>query len=188
MQIQHYLLVLASIALTAVVLQPIMASEASENIVQIGFHDISQLMMHKYVLTIDGKTYEIFYRFLNMENGQEDIDAAISSISIDATNYALVITVDNILQTDFLSLRIPQEVISAENEKFTIIVDGKEIGYELSYTKDDVIFGIMLPKGANQIQVIGTAVMPEFGVLALLIFSGAVAFTVFFSKNRYTKL
>lgn len=183
-QIRYFLLVL--VALSGFQLVP---SEASEGTIQqTGFHDISQLMMHKYSLTIDGKTYEIFYRFLNMENGREDKDATVSAINVDATNHALVITVDNVLQTDFLSLRIPQEVISAENEKFTILVDGKEIGYELSYTKDDVIFGIMLQKGASQIQIVGTAVMPEFGVLALLTLSCAVAFTVFFSKNRYTKL
>ena len=184
-QIRYFLLALVA----SIVFQPLIPSEAFESTIQqTGFHDISQLMMHKYLLDIDGKTYEIFYRFLNMENGREDKDATVSSINIDATNSTLVITVDNILQTDFLSLRIPQEVISAENEKFTIMVDGKEIGYELSFTKDDVIFGIMLPKGSNQIQIIGTAVMPEFGVLALLILSCAVVFTIFFSKNRYTKL
>ncbi len=187
-QIRYFLLAsVASIIVTG--FQPLSASEISESTIQqTGFHDISQLMMHKYSLDIDGKTYEIFYRFLNMENGREDRDATISSINTDATNSTLVITVDNILQTDFLSLRIPQEVISAENEKFTIMVDGKEIGYELSFTKDDVIFGIMLPKGSHQIQIIGTTVMPEFGVLTLLILSCAVTFMVFFSKNRYTKL
>lgn len=190
MLIRYSILVLAaSIVITGFVFMPIAASEAFESTIQqTVFHDISQLMMHKYLLDVDGKTYEIFYRFLNMENGREDKDATVSSIKIDATNSTLVIKVENILQTDFLSLRIPQEIISAENEKFTIIVDGKEVGYELSYTKDDVIFGIMLPKGSSQIQIIGTAVMPEFGVLTLLILSCSVAFIVFFSRNRYTKL
>lgn len=188
MQIRYFLLALvASIVLTG--FQPSSTSEAFESkIRQTGFHDISQLMMHKYILNFNDKIYEIFYRFVNMENNKEDRDASVLSINVDVTNSTLVVKVENILQTDFLTLRIPQEVISAENEKFTVIVDGKEIGYELSFTKDDVIFGIMLPKGSSQIQIIGTAVMPEFGVLALLILDCAVAFTVFFSRNRYTKL
>ena len=183
------LVLVASIVTAWIAFMPLATSEAFESTIQqTGFHDISQLMMHKYLLDFNGKTYEIFYRFLNMENGREDKDATVSSINIDATNSTLVIKVENIMQTDFLSLRIPQEIISAENEKFTIIVDGKEIGYELSYTKNDVIFGIMLQEGASKIQIIGTAVMPEFGVLTLLILSCSVAFIVFFSRNRYTKL
>src|SRR5574341_490626 len=114
-QIRYFILALVALSGFHLV-----TSEAFESTTQqTGFEDISQLMMHKYLLDVDGKTYEVFYRFLNMENSREDKDATISSINIDATNSALVITVDNVLQIDFLSLRIPQEVISAENEEHT---------------------------------------------------------------------
>jgi hypothetical protein len=104
------------------------------------------------------------------EDSSEDYDAKIISMSINPERSSLMIKLDNILHSDVMSVRFPQEVLSADKEKFTLLVNGQEKGYEFSvYDKyTNLIF--IVPKQTTEVEIIGTKVIPEFtgGILVLI--------------------
>ena len=137
------------------------------------YADIAELMMKKYQINVDNTDFTIFYRFSTMGQGEgsdEDIIATIKSIELDKERKSLIISVDNLNQTDILSIQFPKKLVSAEGTKLTLLVDGKEKGYESNVQdiKRTMIF--VLPAKTEKIEIVGTNVIPEFssGLTVLL--------------------
>ena len=137
------------------------------------YADIAELMMKKYQINVDNADFTIFYRFSTMGQGEgsdEDIIATIKSIELDKERKSLIISVDNLNQTDILSIQFPKKLVSAEGTKLTLLVDGKEKGYESNVQdiKRTMIF--VLPAKTEKIEIVGTNVIPEFssGLTVLL--------------------
>jgi hypothetical protein len=147
---------------------------SDSSIQKIQHPDIAQLMMKKFQLQVEDKNFEILYRLSVLESvaedSSEDYDAKIISMSINPERSSLMIKLDNILHSDVMSVRFPQEVLSADKEKFTLLVNGQEKGYEFSvYGKyTNLIF--IVPKQTTEVEIIGTKVIPEFtgGILVLI--------------------
>ena len=55
-----------------------------------------------------------------------------------------------------------------------VIVDGEEVAFEESKTSTDRTLIIAFPAGTDEIEIIGTFVVPEFGTIAVMIFAIAV--------------
>lgn len=145
--------------------------------------DIAELMMQKYQLNADQRDFTIFYRISTLESvvesSMEDFDAKVVAMEIDQERTSLVITLDNIKQTDLMSVRFPQELISTEKGKFTLLVDGKERGYEWSAQEESRNLIFIIPKQTTEVEIIGNRVIPEFtsGLLVLIIVSSALLIT-----------
>jgi len=71
-------------------------------------------------------------------------------------------------KTDFW-VRIPEDVLYAEGEKFKVIVDGVDTGYDLMKFPNDYVVGFVISEDTEYIEIIGTRVIPEFGVITILI-------------------
>lgn len=149
-------------------------SDATGNVIQkIQYPDIAQLMMKKYLLQVEEKNFEIFYRLSTIgavaEGGTEDYDAKVISMKINSERSSLIIKLDNILNSDIMSVRFPQEVLSADKEKFTLLIDGQDKGYEFSVSGKYSNLIFIVPKQATEVEIIGTKVIPEFtgGLLIL---------------------
>jgi hypothetical protein len=133
--------------------------------VQVQHTDIAELMMQKYPINVENTDFTIFYRFSTTGEGEssnEDMQAQIKSIEINKERKSLVFSVNNINQDDLMSVRFSEELVSAEGKRLVLLVNGKERGYE-SNTQDDkrtMIF--VLPMGSQQVEIIGTKVIPEF--------------------------
>jgi hypothetical protein len=145
-------------------------------------YDIAELMMKKYQLQIDQREFIVFYRIITLgedtgsESSSEDHNVNVTSIYVDQKKTALVITVDNVEQSDVMSVRFPQELISAEKGKFTILADGKERGYEMSTQEESRSLIFVIPEHTSTIEIVGTKVIPEFpsAVVALIIVSSVL--------------
>jgi hypothetical protein len=141
-------------------------------------YSIAEIMMQKYTLEAEKQSFTVFYRFSVLEGvgegGTEDLDAKLTSIVVDKERTSLVLSVENIRQDDLMSLRFPYELLSAEGEKFTILADGRQRGYELSVHGQSTNLIFILPENTRQVEVIGTKVIPEFGSV-MLAFSAAAA-------------
>ncbi|MBI5146222.1 MAG: hypothetical protein HZA84_03270 [Thaumarchaeota archaeon] len=151
--------------------------------------DIAQLMMKKYQLQVEEKNFEILYRLSTIEtvaeSGTEDYDAKVVSMSINSERSSLIIQLDNILNSDVMSVRFPQEVLSADKEKFTLLVNGQEKGYEFSvYGKyTNLIF--IVPKQTTEVEIVGTKVIPEFtGGLLVLTAATSLLFVMYCFGNK----
>ena len=150
--------------------------------------DIAEIMMKKYQIHVANTDFTIFYRFSTAGEGEssdEDRNAQITSIDVNQDRKSLVISLGKINQDDIMSIRFSQDLVSSEGKRLTLLIDGKEKGYESSSqdNKNTMIF--VLPKDAGQIEIIGTKVIPEFssGILALIVVSSGVILTQKLGKN-----
>ena len=95
-----------------------------------------------------------------------DVDANSLIVAIDAT--------DN----GSLTLTIPRSVMDAtingEDDQFFVLVDGEEVDFEETKTSKDRTLTIQFPVGAEEIEIIGTFVIPEFGTIAVMILAVAI--------------
>ncbi|MHA7647837.1 PEFG-CTERM sorting domain-containing protein [Nitrosopumilus sp. S4] len=95
-----------------------------------------------------------------------DVDANSLIISIDATSDGI------------LTLTIPRSVMDAtingEDDDFFVLIDGEEVNFDETTTSKDRTLTIAFPVGAEEIEIIGTFVVPEFGTIAAMILAVAI--------------
>ena len=96
-----------------------------------------------------------------------DVDATSLIISIDATN------------DGSLTLTIPRSVLDAtqdngKDDVFFVLIDGEEADFDETTTSTDRTLTIAFPAGAEEIEIIGTFVVPEFGTIAAMILAVAI--------------
>lgn len=141
-------------------------------------YDIAELMMRKYVVSVGEGDYTVFYRLSTTESHAEgtaeDLDARITSMTINKERTSLVIGLEGVVQTDIMSVRFPNEILSAEGGKFTLLVNGEQRGYESSEQEGKTNMIFLIPPQSDEIEIIGTRVIPEFP-------SGMVLFTIVMS-------
>jgi predicted secreted protein with PEFG-CTERM motif len=93
----------------------------------------------------------------------------LSSMNINEENKSIDIVMETIPEKTDFWVRMPDDVISAENEKFIVLVDGVDTGYDLMKFPSDHVIGFFIDEDTKNIQIIGTQVIPEFGNIAMLI-------------------
>ena len=97
-----------------------------------------------------------------------DVDANSLIISIDATSDGT------------LKLTIPRSVLDAVlpdgtgDDDFFVLIDGEEVDFDETTTSTERILTIAFPAGAEEIEIIGTFVVPEFGTIAAMILAVAI--------------
>ena len=95
-----------------------------------------------------------------------DVDANSLIVSIDATD------------DGSLTLTIPRSVLDAtmngEDDDFFVLIDGEEVDFEETTSSTDRTLTITFPAGAEEIEIIGTFVVPEFGTIAAMILAVAI--------------
>ena len=106
-----------------------------------------------------------------------DLDAVSLLISIETTDEGSI------------TLTIPRSVLDASinggDDEFFVLVDGEEVDFEEIRTSVDRILTIDFLTGTEQIEIIGTFVVPEFGTIAAMILAVAIISIVAISaKSR----
>jgi len=95
-----------------------------------------------------------------------DVDANSLIISIDATS------------DGSLTLTIPRSVLEATinggDDDFFVLIDGEEVDFDETTTSTHRTLTIAFPAGAQEIEIIGTFVVPEFGTIAAMILAVAI--------------
>jgi len=101
----------------------------------------------------------------------------VTEMEIDMDSTSLIIEVDAI-DDGSITVTLPRDVIDAtingEDDDLFVIVDGEEVDFEESKTSADRTLTIEFPAGAEEIEIIGSFVVPEFGTIAVMIFAIAV--------------
>ena len=88
-----------------------------------------------------------------------------------------------------ITLTIPRSVLDASindgDDEFFVLVDGEEVDFEEITTDTDRRLTIGFSAGTEQIEIIGTFVIPEFGTIAAMILAVAIISIVAISaKSR----
>ena len=116
------------------------------------------------------------------------IGGTVTEMEIDVDSTSLVIEVVTI-DGGSITVTLPRDVIDAtingEDDDLFVIVDGEEVDFEESKTSTDRTLTIVFPEYAEEIEIIGTFVVPEFGTIAVMIFAIAIiSIIVVSSRSR----
>ncbi|WP_299290076.1 PEFG-CTERM sorting domain-containing protein [Nitrosopumilus sp.] len=109
----------------------------------------------KYEIT-GGKLLEVF----------PDVDAKSLIVSIDAINSGYVTLTIHRLTLD--------ATINGQDHDFFVLIDGEEADFDEIKSSTDRVLTIAFPAGAEEIEIIGTFVVPEFGTIAAMILAVAI--------------
>jgi len=119
-------------------------------------------------ITVQESTDLVAYEITNgkLINVIPDTDAKSLLIDIEA------------LDDGSITLTIPRSVLDAtindKDDEFFVLVDGEEVDFEEITTSTDRTLTIGFFAGSEQIEIIGTFVIPEFGTIAAMILAVAI--------------
>ncbi|AJM91961.1 MULTISPECIES: PEFG-CTERM sorting domain-containing protein [Nitrosopumilus] len=119
-------------------------------------------------VTVEGSTDLIGYTITGAKllGIMPDFEAKSLIVSIDATNDGSI------------TMTIPRSVLDATmngaDEEFFVLVDGEEVDFDEIKTSTDRTLTISFPAGSEEIEIIGTFVVPEFGTIAAMILAVAI--------------
>jgi predicted secreted protein with PEFG-CTERM motif len=140
------------------------------------YPDIVQLSSEKFVITIGDDSYDMYYGYHGSLDSMtsDESQPKLSSMVINQEKKSLEITFDEILSNSVFWVRMPDEVISAEKGQFQLFIDGIETRYDLTRFPNDYALGMIIPKGGEHIEIVGTTVIPEFGTIAMMVLAIAI--------------
>ena len=127
----------------------------------------------QYALEIDEHAYSISYV----------VNANVVAMEIDPESTSLLIGLDNTYDSRFF-IGLEHELINAQNDEFIILVDGQETYYEISSDSDSSTFAFFVPTGTEEVEIIGTHVIPEFPIGAIFGFAVMISTIMIFAKIK----
>ena len=110
--------------------------------------------------------------------------AEIQSLTPDTENKSLIIAIKTDCDGE-LTITLPKDVIDTDEEGFFILVDGDETNHKASSVGEFWTLTIPFSYGSEEIEIIGTFVIPEFGTIAGLVLILAITSIIIISaKNK----
>jgi predicted secreted protein with PEFG-CTERM motif len=104
----------------------------------------------------------------------------ITSITPDVKSHSLIIAM-TASQDGSLTITLPRALIDSKEKDtdvdapYFVLVDDEEVDFkETATTTTDRTLEIQFPAGTEQIEIIGTKVVPEFGTIAVMILAVAI--------------
>jgi len=114
---------------------------------------------------------------------------SVVSIIPDVDQSSLIIVIEASDDGE-LTITLPREIIDAKigdaDDDFFVLVDAEEVDFDEIVTETDRTLTIGFLAGTEEIEIIGTFVIPEFGTIAALIL--AVAIISIIAVSARTKL
>jgi predicted secreted protein with PEFG-CTERM motif len=102
---------------------------------------------------------------------------SVLSVTPDDDANSLIIAISTTSDGE-LTITLPRELIDAKinggDDDFFVLIDGEEVEFSETSTSTDRTLTISFPDGAEEIEIIGTFVVPEFGAIAALILAIAI--------------
>ena len=179
-------LALIGVLLTMVIIPTNVYAEHVLDIEAFGqYLDISQLESDKVTFVFDEKSYDIYYGYRGSLDDMSSHTSypVLSSMNINEENKSIDIVMESVPEKTDFWVRVPDEVLYAENEKFTVLVDGVDTRYDLMKFPTDHVVGFIIDEDTETIEIIGTRVIPEFGAYATLILAISIVGLVFFARK-----
>ena len=108
----------------------------------------------------------------------------ILSMIPDVENTSLIIEIETFSDGELI-LQLPKNVIDTNEGGFFVLVDGEETNHDSASTDDAWTLVIPFYNGSEEIEIIGTYVIPEFGTIAALVLVLAISSIIIISaKNK----
>ncbi len=111
----------------------------------------------------------------------------ITQVFPDEEAKSLIVQIDS-TSNGTLAIKLPREVIDAkfgeEDDEFFVVLDGLEVTFDETKTGNERTITVEFPDGTEEIEIIGTSVIPEFGTIAILILVVSIFSVIFASKSK----
>ena len=131
------------------------------------------------IMSLEGTEFELNYVVMG---------GSVSEIRVDTEIRAVVVTIES-NSKGALGILLPREVIDAkigeEDTSFVILVDGIETDYDEKADVKSRLISVIFPAGTDEIEIIGTYVVPEFGSIATLILIISISGIVLGSRTKF---
>lgn len=122
-----------------------------------------------YRLEIDDKVFDIDY----------ELDGNVIALATDKETISLLIATENVEDSEF-RITLPNDLIRAENNEFAVLVNGIEVEYVL---KDNTL-SFIIPSFTEEIEIIGTYVVPEFPLGVIMLFGVVGVIIILMQKSK----
>ncbi len=151
---------------------------------KMSFEEFQEAISTTAPLIPDGKTFTFTY------DGHEftisyKMDGTITGASVDEDNASVSFTLSGVKGGELL-LALPRGLVDATNDEFVtlVTVTGQtEVANTVTdSTSSYAILQMTLPQDAKELTVLGTSVIPEFGVIAAMILAIAVISVVVLTR------
>ena len=126
-----------------------------------------------YELEVDNNTFSIPY----------EVNANVIAMGIDPELTSFLIGIENTQDSVFI-IDLEHRLISATNNEFAILVNGVEVDYEIVSDADSSTITFFVPEYTEEIEIIGTRVIPEFPLGVILIFSVVLTTILVISRTK----
>jgi hypothetical protein len=127
----------------------------------------------EYLLEIDEHIFSIPY----------DVNANVIAIAIDPELTSILIGLED-TSDSFFVIDLKHELISAPNNEFAILVNGLEVDYDVVSDSDSSTFTFFVPAFTEEVEIIGTHVIPEFPLGMIMGFSILIISVVVVSRTK----
>ena len=126
-----------------------------------------------YKLEVDEKTFDVSYSF----------DGELLAMGVDQESTSLLIGTQNV-EDSFFEVSFSSELLSAQNAEFVVLIDGLETDYTVTYDGDNPALAFPIQADSEEIEIIGTSVIPEFPLGALAIMGAVSATAILLTRMR----
>ena len=126
-----------------------------------------------YNLEIDEHTFNISYT----------LDGNLIAMAIDPELTSLLLGTENVADSIF-DIEFDNTLISAEKNEFAVLVNGLEVDYEIEIKNDHSILRFYIFDGTEEIEIIGTNVIPEFPFGSFFVLVFLIGFVTLVVKSK----
>jgi len=127
-----------------------------------------------------GSTYSLETSDMPFEISYE-LNGDVIAMAVDENTTSFLIGITNVEDSNF-EISLPTELISAENNEFVVLVDGIEVDYDVSTQNDAAMLQFFVTANSQEIEIIGTHVIPEFPLGALVVLATMIVIVTFVTK------
>ena len=126
---------------------------------------------NNYSLETDDVSFEIPY----------ELNGDVIAMAVDENTTSFLIGITNVEDSNF-EISLPAELISAENNEFVVLVDWVEVDYDVSTQNEVSILQFFVPVDSQELEIIGTHVIPEFPLGALVVLATMIVIVTLVTK------
>ena len=127
-----------------------------------------------------GSTYSLETSDMPFEISYE-LNGDVIAMEVDENTTSFLIGITNVEDSNF-EISLPAELISAENNEFVVLVDWVEVDYDVSTQNEVSILQFFVPVDSQEIEIIGTQVIPEFPLGVLMVFTTMIVIVTLVTK------
>jgi predicted secreted protein with PEFG-CTERM motif len=112
---------------------------------------------------------------------------AVSSMSVNTHDTSIIVDI-NTTGNGTLTITLPRTLIDStingQDDQFFVLIDGESVDVQESKSNTDRTLTIPFSYDSQEIEIMGTRVVPEFGSIVLIVFVIAIVSIITISKTR----